>query len=115
MRRLYRQDGFIRSLACLGFLVFVVYAGIQIGKPYYQYFTFKSEVQEIVRLDLGSAEKARSRVYETAQEYGIPIEPGDIVATHRGNRFQVQTEWTVTVDFLGLYQHKLDFEVKVEE
>ncbi len=114
MKRLCLQDGFIRSLACLAFLALVIYAGLQIGRPYYQYMTFKSEVQEVVRLDLGSAENARNRVYEIAQEYGIPIEPSDIIVARRGNQFRIETAWTVTADFLGLYQHRLDFEVKVE-
>jgi len=47
-------------------------------------------------------------------ELKIPIEEEDIYVTQSAKGVRIETEWTQTVDFLGIYQYTFDFIVDVE-
>lgn len=115
MRRFRNQDGFIKAVLCIAIFVTAVYAGFQFGIPYYKYSAFKNEVKDIARQELGNVEKTRARVYESAQDYKIPIEQKDIIVTKTERTVRVKAAWSVDVDIWGIYQKPLEFTVDVEE
>lgn len=115
MKALNNERGFIKFIFVMAVLVFLVYAGIQFGIPYYRYTAFKSDAKEIARISLGQVERAKTMLNEKAQELKIPIEEKDIFVAKTGNMVRVKTSWSETVDILGLYQKRLDFKVNIEE
>ncbi len=115
MKAIRNERGFVKFLFVTAVLVFLVYAGIQFGKPYYKYSSFKSDVKELARISLGDINRTKTQVYEKAQELRIPIEEDDIQVSKTEKTVRVKTGWSETVDILGLYQKKLDFTVDVEE
>lgn len=115
MSYLRNRDGFIKPLLIIAILVAGVYAGTEFGVPHYHYESFKSDAKEIARVASGPAERIRSQVFESAQEHKIPIEEKDILVIRKDKSVQIQAEWSVTVDLMGLYQKTFDFRVDVEE
>ena len=115
VKSLKNQYGMIKPLITIALLVAAVYAGYRFGMPYYRYAAFKSDVKEIARMELGDAERTRKQVYETAQEFKIPIEEQDIEVVKKEKTVRVRTAWSVDVDLFGIYRKTLPFEVDVEE
>jgi hypothetical protein len=108
------QGGFIRSAVIIAITAFLIYAGFQFAIPYYKYSAFKSEVKEIARLDLGE-KRARTQIFEIAQNLKIPINENDISVTKKASTVRVETGWSEDVDILGMYEKTLHFTVVVEE
>ena len=98
----------------MAFMAATVYVGIQFGRPYYQYETFKTEAKEIARIELGDVEKTRAKIYESAQSFNIPVKEKDILVTKKANLVQVKTAWSAEVDIFGLYQRTLHFTLDIE-
>ncbi len=112
---LNNENGFLKFIFVTGIIVFLIYAGIQFGIPFYKYSAFKSDAKELARISTGEVERTRSQIFERAQELKLPLEEKDIVVTISGNVVCVKTSWSETVDILGLYQKTLNFNVDVEE
>lgn len=109
------ERGYIKSVLSIALLIFIVYAGLQFGMPYYRYSALKTEAKELARISLGEVDKTRNLVFERAQELKLPLEEKDIVVTKSARGTRVQASWSETVDILGLYQKTFDFTVDVEE
>lgn len=113
---LNNEKGFFKFVFVIGLIAFLMYAGFQLGMPFYRYTSFKTDAKEIARVSVsGDIERARAQVFERAQELNIPIKEKDIevVKTTRGMR--VKTAWSEEVDILGIYQKTFDFKLDVEE
>ncbi|MDP3261003.1 MAG: hypothetical protein Q8M34_10550 [Thermodesulfovibrionales bacterium] len=113
---LNNERGFFKFVFVIGLIAFLMYAGFQLGMPFYRYTSFKTDAKEIARVSVsGDIERARAQVFERAQELNIPIKEKDIevVKTTRGMR--VKTAWSEEVDILGIYQKTFDFTIDVEE
>ena len=108
------QGGFVRSVVIIAITAFLIYAGFQFAIPYYKYSAFKSEVKQLARLDLGE-KRARTQVFEIAQNLKIPIDEKDISVTKKAATVRIETGWDDEVDILGMYQKTLHFTVRVEE
>lgn len=115
MKHLQNQGGFIKPLFWITVLVFLVYAGIQFGTPYYRYYTFENEVIDLARLSLGNADLVRKGALEAAERLKLPLDDEDIIITKKAKTIQIKTAWSATVDILGFYQKNIDFTVKIEE
>lgn len=115
LKVLNNEGGFLKFIFTTAVIVFLIYAGIKFGMPYYKYSAFKSDTKELARISTGQVEKTRSQIFERAQELKLPLEEKDIVVTSSGAKVQVKTSWSETVDILGLYQKTLNFKVDVEE
>ncbi|MBE0426742.1 MAG: hypothetical protein IBX72_08850 [Nitrospirae bacterium] len=115
MKILKEQGGFIRFALVMALLAFCVYAGIKFGMPYYKYSAFKSDVKEFARISLGDTEKTRAQIFERAAELRLPLEEEDIKVTKKEKLVRVRTAWSETVDILGVYQKKLNFNIDIEE
>lgn len=115
MNILRNEKGFIKVLFVILLLIFLGYAGLQFGMPYYRYSAFKSDVKEIARISLGQVDRTKLQVFERAQELKIPVSAEDIKVTRTEKTVIVTTAWSETVDILGFYQKNLDFDIKIEE
>lgn len=115
VRVLGNEKGFIKFFFVTALLAFSIYAGVKFGMPYYRYSAFKSDLTELTRISLGDAVKTKMQVLEKAEEYDIPISEDDLTVTKKEKTVRVQTSWSETVDILGFYQRKLDFDIDVEE
>ncbi len=119
MRRikvLNNESGFIKFIIVLLVLASMIYVGIKLGIPYYKYSALKSDAKEIARIGVAqTADRTLSLTYETAQELKIPLEEEDIYVTKTETFVRIETEWSETVDFLGIYQHKLNFTLDIQE
>lgn len=113
---LNNEHGFIKFIIVMIVLSCIVYVGIKLGAPYYRYSAFKSDTKELARISIaGTIDRTREQVYDRASELKIPIEEEDIEVKKLGEGVRIQTSWSETVDFLGIYQHTLDFSLDVEE
>jgi hypothetical protein len=119
MRRakiLTNESGFIKFIIVMLVLACIVYVGVKLGIPYYKYSAFKSDAKEIARIGIANPlDRTYELLFETAQELKIPIEEEDIEVQKRETSVRIETGWTETVDFLGIYQYTFNFTVDVEE
>jgi hypothetical protein len=115
VRVLGNEKGFIKFFFVTALLAFSIYAGVKFGMPYYRYSAFKSDLTELARISLGDSERTKMQVLEKAEEYHIPISADELTVTKKDKTVRVQTSWSETVDLLGFYQKKLDFDIDVEE
>ncbi|MCE5195398.1 MAG: hypothetical protein LLF28_08140 [Nitrospiraceae bacterium] len=109
-----RGGGFLKFLITAGIIAFVIYAGIQLLIPFYNYSAFKTNATEIARVSLGNLEKTKAEIFESAQEHNIPVTEKEIEIEKTIKGVHVKTEWKSTVDLLGIYQHTYEFKVDVE-
>ena len=115
-KALNNESGFIKFIFVMLVLACIIYVGIKLGIPYYEYSALKSDSREIARISVVQPiDRARTLVYERAQELNIPFEEGDIEVHKTKNTVRIITGWSDTVDFLGIYQYTFDFNVNVEE
>ena len=115
MKVIGNEKGYVKFFLVTAILALCVYAGFEFGMPYYRYSAFKSEVKEIARISLGDAEKTKDQIFLKAEEMKIPIEREDISVVVTKKTVKVNTSWSETVDLLGIYQKKLDFDIDIEE
>ena len=113
---LNNEKGFFKFVFVIGLIAFLMYAGLQLGMPFYRYTSFKTDAAQIARISVaGDVDKTRALIFESAQELNVPIKEQDIevIKTTRGMR--VKTAWSEEVDILGIYQKTFDFKIDVEE
>ncbi len=115
MRHIRNQNGWIKPVFIIGILALAVYSGIQFGVPYYRYSAFKNEVTDIARISQGDLKKVREDVYTSAVQYKVPVGEDDILIEKKDNKIHIRTSWSHTVDILGFYQKRVDFNVDIEE
>ncbi len=109
------EHGFIKFILYMLVLSCMVYVGIKLGLPYFRYSAFKSDAKELARISVGGRiDRTREQVYERAIELKLPLEEEDIVVKKANTGVRIETSWSETVDFLGIYQYTMDFTVDVE-
>jgi hypothetical protein len=115
-RTINNERGFVKFIFVLLILACIVYVGVKLGIPYYKYSAFKSDAKEFARISVAhTLNRTHTQVYERAQELKIPLNEEDIEVQKTGTGVRIRTEWSETVDFLGMYQHTFDFSVDIEE
>ena len=99
--------------AILFILVFAlaVYAAYLVAVPHYQYYAFKSDLNELVKVSIGRESEVMNDIIRIMEEYEIPIGKDDIYLTKENNRYVVRTSWQVTVDFFTIYQRTFKFDI----
>ncbi|MDP3260006.1 MAG: hypothetical protein Q8M34_05400 [Thermodesulfovibrionales bacterium] len=113
---LNNEKGFFKFVFVIGLIAFLMYAGFQLGMPFYRYTSFKTDAKEIARVSVsGDIERTRAQIFERAQELNIPIKEKDIEAMKTTRGMRVKTAWSEEVDILGIYQKTFDFKLDVEE
>jgi len=116
MRTLSRENGYIKPILSILVLVFLVYAGIQFGMPYYRHSVFKSDAEQLARVSLGRVDKLKNSLAERAEELKIPLAYDEIyVERGAGNTMRVSAMWHEKVNILGLYEKNIEFTVNLTE
>lgn len=111
---LKNEHGFIKFIVTILILSCLIYVGIKLGLPYYRYSAFKTDTRELARISIaGAIERTRTQVYERAMELKLPLEEEDIEVKKFGDGVRIETSWSEIVDFLGIYQYKMNFNVDV--
>jgi len=113
---LNNEKGFFKFVFVLGLIAFLMYAGFQIGMPFYRYTSFRTDAEQIARISIaGDIDKTRAQIFERAQELNIPLKEEDIEVMKTTRGMRVKTAWAEEVDLLGIYQKTFDFTIDVEE
>jgi len=113
---LNNESGFIKFILVMLVLTCMVYVGIKVGIPYYKYSAMKSDAKEIARIGIAQPpSRTLTLTYERAQELKIPLDEEDIDVTKTKKFVRIETQWSETVDFLGLYQHTFNFTLDIQE
>jgi hypothetical protein len=115
MNVLRNEKGFIKVAFILAVLALCIYAGFQLGTPYYRYSVFKSDAKEIARVGLGDVKRTQTMLFDRAKELRLPLEEDDLSVVVTDKRVLVKTSWSETVDFFGIYQKELNFSIDIEE
>jgi hypothetical protein len=99
----------IKTLFLLLILALIVYSGIQFATPYFHYYAFKKDVEELIRVNINTSPlEMKERVMRIAKEYNIPIKEIDIILTPE-KKYRVEASWEEKVNLLGIYEKNLEF------
>jgi len=99
-----REGGglFTKTFFCILIIGLLIYSGINLGKPWFRYYTFKDRLKEISMYDADEPrEKTMKKIIETAEEKGIPVGEEDIKIEQMGKRLIIKTEWEEEVQLFG--------------
>lgn len=95
----------------------IIYGGILFGLPYYNYMVFKSDLDEMAKIDIAfnmTDEKFNQKILQQAKDANVPITEKNIKiyrdSDNPRNR-DVIVSWSVTVDLFGFYQHTYHFQI----
>jgi hypothetical protein len=115
MNVLRNEKGFIKVAFILAVLALCIYAGFQLGTPYYRYSVFKSDAKEIARVGLGNVKRTQGMLFDRVKELKLPIAEDDISVVVTDKRVLIKTSWSETVDLFGIYQKELNFSIDIGE
>lgn len=109
---------FIKKVAVIVVILFIVYTGIMFGMPYYRYYAFKTDAADIVRFQYTGTEKHQmekleAELIERGTKVGVPIGVQNIKIQPTETGFRADIKWKETVNILGQYHKTLAFEVEV--
>ncbi len=94
---------FLLILGLIGYSLFLVVV------PHYNYFVFKSDVLELLKIKIADNPiRTTSEIMNLVEKYDIPIKEKDI-NLRREIRYEVTVSWEETVDFFTLYQKTFEF------
>lgn len=105
----------------IALFVGILYTAILFGMPYYQYKVFKSDLEEMTKIEsviTRHKDMFIEKVMKLAEDSNIPITEENI-KFHRDesnkNDIDISVEWTTTVDLHGIYQHTYEFSVDTRQ
>ncbi len=109
---------FVKKLAVIVSILFVVYCVFMFGMPYYRYYAFKTDAADIVRFQYVGSERQRmekleKELIERGLDVGLPIGVQNVTVKPTETGLWAKIKWKETVDILGQYQKTLEFEVEV--
>ncbi|MDP2278945.1 MAG: hypothetical protein Q8K51_12040, partial [Nitrospirota bacterium] len=94
---LNNEKGFFKFVFVIGLIAFLMYAGFQLGMPFYRYTSFRTDAEQIARVSVaGDIDKTRAQVFERAQESNVPIKEQDIEVIKTARGMRVKTSWSET-------------------
>lgn len=101
----------VKKTLFLLILALAVYSAILIVRPHYNYYGFKSDLREYLRVNVITFQKGvRAGILDIAENYNIPINEDDIYLKLNG-QYNAKISWEETVDFLTLYQKTYKFHI----
>jgi hypothetical protein len=99
----------MRKFLLLLVIGLIVYSGIQLAIPYFHYYAFKNDLEELIRVNINTPPKVmRAKVMDIVKEYNIPIKEEDIILT-REERYRVRVSWKEKVNLFGIYEKTFEF------
>ena len=115
MIKLNNENGSIKPLITIMILFVLAYTGYKFAIPYYKYSMLKSSVKEFTLISLGREDKLRNMIYNRAKELNAPVSNNNISVQNLGNSMHVSISWTDSVDLMGIYRKKIDFNINITE
>ena len=102
----------VKKIFFLLIVVLIGYTIFLIARPHYNYYAFKSELREVMKINVTWVEKeVIGEIMKLVEKYNIPVEERDIKLYLKEERFVAETSWDVTVNFLGIYKKTYEFSV----
>ena len=108
----------IKAVIYIALFVGILYTGFLFGTPYYNYRVFKSDLDEMAKVEsavmINRRDKFMEKILELAENSSIPITEEDIELhsdESQRNHIDISVEWTETVDLYGAYQHTYKFQI----
>lgn len=101
-----------KSILCLTIFLLFIYSGIQLGRPYFRYYSFKTKIEDISRFEL-EKDKIMNEIMSVANEMKIPVAEQDIILEGVRGRYSVETSWTERVNLFDVYEREYNFHIVV--
>lgn len=100
-----------KVIAVVVILILIGYSAYLVAVPHYNYYGFKSDVEEFLKIKLHpNFNTDKKDVMAIARQYDIPITDKDLSLTW-DRRYRLKVSWSVTVDFFTLYQKTFNFSI----
>ncbi len=99
------------SLFLLSFLGLIVYSFILLSTPYYNYYVFESDLEELLNISISERpEEVMTEIMNLAVKYNIPIEQENLTLKKNG-RYTAIIFWEETVNFFTVYEKTFEFHI----
>ncbi|MBI4687844.1 MAG: hypothetical protein HY756_08720 [Nitrospirae bacterium] len=99
----------IKKLLYLLIFFLMVQSGIKLAMPYYRYYAFKSDVEEIVKISVEMRpEEIMANILSLVSQYNIPLKKENIYVGKNGI-YSVKTHWKETVNIYDVYKRDYKF------
>jgi hypothetical protein len=114
---IYRLDnqGFIKGIMGIALAGLVIFIIISFAMPYYRHNILTSYSGSILDADNITIQKVRKRVMASASELKVPLDEKNLIVQSYDGKIALQASWIEVIDFWGLYQKKLYFNIKAEQ
>lgn len=100
----------MKKIILLLIAVLIIYSAVIVAIPHYNYFAFKSEVREILKVSITVKNlQLSAEIMKLAEQYDIPITEDNIVLWQKNEIYYAKISWKETVSFLGLYEKTFEF------
>ena len=104
----------IRWLICILVLALIIYAGVNLGMPYYRYYSLRDDMKNLseIRPSAASDGEILDMAMAKVTTLNIPIGRDDIVIEHSDGKRVLKTHWTETVSiFVGRLKREYNFSI----
>jgi len=100
-----------KVILILVILGLIGYSAYLVVVPYYNYYGFKSDAEEFLKIKLHpNYNTDKSEIMDIARQYDIPVTEEDLHLTWE-RRYRLRVSWQVTVDFFTIYQRTFSFSI----
>lgn len=99
-----RESGgfFTKTIFCILILGLIIYTGINLGSPWFKYYSFKDRLKEIAMYEITeSREKTMKKIMDAAEDKGIPVSEENIEIERIDKRLIIKVEWDHEVLLFG--------------
>jgi Tfp pilus assembly major pilin PilA len=87
----------------------IAYSLFMIAIPYYRYYTFKSDLEETLQVNVtDTPDEIMAKILDLANQYKVPVGEEDI-DLRQEKEYVVTVSWQETVDFFTIYQKTFEF------
>lgn len=95
--------GFIsKSVICIVVLGILAYSAINLGMPWFNYYSFKDRLKEVALYEArGPREKVMKIIMETAEDKDVPLDEKDVEIVQTGKKAIIRVEWNDEVQLFG--------------
>lgn len=97
------EGGFLtKTLFLILILGLLIYSAINLGMPWFKYYSFKDRLNEITLYETAlPREKLMREIMEAVEDKGVPVEEKDIIIERSERSLRIKTEWDQEVSLFG--------------
>lgn len=106
---------FLKRLVCIGTVGLLMYSGLMMGAPFYKFYVFKSDVEDVLQFSVETDEQMKQLILNKAKEYSVPLAEKDMELISENGRYKLKAKWSETVNILDRYKRKFDFAFELPE